>query len=70
MMHGSISTELLMCGGGAHSILLLPLVARHRDNICMNMAYVCFHVCCGDCVGVCGKVCCVVAIVENSVLAL
>ena len=25
---GSISSELLMCGGGVHSILLLPLVAR------------------------------------------
>ena len=25
---GSISWELLMCGGGVHSILLLPLVAR------------------------------------------
>ena len=25
---GSISSELIMCGGGARSILLLPLVAR------------------------------------------
>ena len=25
---GSISSELIMCGGGVHSILLLPLVAR------------------------------------------
>ena len=25
---GSISSELLVCGGGVHSILLLPLVAR------------------------------------------
>ena len=25
---GSISSELFMCGGGVHSILLLPLVAR------------------------------------------
>ena len=25
---GSISSELLMCGGGVYSILLLPLVAR------------------------------------------
>ena len=25
---GSISSELLMCGGGVRSILLLPLVAR------------------------------------------
>ena len=34
---GSISSELLMCGGGVCSILLLPLVAR-----CMYMAHVCF----------------------------
>ena len=25
---GSISSEIIMCGGGARSILLLPLVAR------------------------------------------
>ena len=25
---GNISSELLMCGGGVRSILLLPLVAR------------------------------------------
>ena len=28
---GSISSELLMCGGGVRSILLLPLVARCID---------------------------------------
>ena len=28
MRRGSISTEMLMCGGGVRSILLLPLVAR------------------------------------------
>ena len=27
-----------MRGGGVHSILLLPLVARCRDNRCMYMA--------------------------------
>ena len=32
----SISSELLMCGGGVHSILLLPLVAR-----CIEPIYVC-----------------------------
>ena len=37
---GSISSELLVCGGGVRSILLLPLV--HRDNRCMYMAHVCF----------------------------
>ena len=59
---GSISSELLMCGGGVCSILLLPLVAR-----CMYMAHVCFYVCCSDCVGVCGNVCCVAAVVKYSV---
>ena len=30
---GSISSELLMCGGGERSILLLPLVARCLETI-------------------------------------
>ena len=30
---GSISSELLMCGDGVRSILLLPLVARCIDTI-------------------------------------
>ena len=30
---GSISSELLMCGGGVRSILLLPLVARCIETI-------------------------------------
>ena len=30
---GSISSELLMCGGGVCSILLLPLVARCIETI-------------------------------------
>ena len=33
VMHGSISLELLMCGGGVRSILLLPLVARCLETI-------------------------------------
>ena len=57
---GSLSSELLMCGGGVHSILILPLVAR-----CMYMAHVCFYVCCSDCVGVCGNVCCVAVVVKK-----
>ena len=34
---GSISSELLMCGGGVCSILLLPLVARCLEtmDLCM-----------------------------------
>ena len=30
---GSFSSELLMCGGGVRSILLLPLVARCLETI-------------------------------------
>ena len=33
VMRGSISSELLMCGGGVCSILLLPLVARCLETI-------------------------------------
>ena len=33
MRRGSISSELIMCGGGVRSILLLPLVARCLDTI-------------------------------------
>ena len=33
---GSISSELLSCGGAVRSILLLPLVAR-----CLETIYVC-----------------------------
>ena len=33
MRQGSISLELLMCGGGVRSILLLPLVARYIETI-------------------------------------
>ena len=32
-MLGSISSELLMCGGGVRSILLFPLVARSLETI-------------------------------------
>ena len=33
---GSLSSELLMCGGGVRSILLLPLAAR-----CLETIYIC-----------------------------
>ena len=33
MRRGSISSELLMCGGGVRSILLLLLVARCLETI-------------------------------------
>ena len=53
---GSISSELLMCGGGVRSILLLLLVARCLETIdvCIWRMHVCIYVCCSDCVGVCG----------------
>ena len=51
---GSLSSELLMCGGGVRSILLLPLVARCLETIdgececfIMQMLYVC--VLCASC---------------------
>ena len=36
MRWGSISSELLMCGGGVRSILLFPFVTR-----CIETIYVC-----------------------------
>ena len=41
---GSISSELLLCGVGLRSILLLP-----RHNRYMYRAHVCFCVCYSDC---------------------
>ena len=37
----SISSELLMCGGGVHSILLLPLVARSLETIDVFILLIC-----------------------------
>ena len=39
---GNISSELLMCGGGVRSILLLPLVARCLEimNVCIWSMFV------------------------------
>ena len=33
VMRGSISSELIMCGGGVRSIVCLPLVARCLETI-------------------------------------
>ena len=33
MRRGSVSSELIMCGRGVHSILLFPLVARCLETI-------------------------------------
>ena len=62
---GSISSELLMCGGDVRSILLLPLVARCLETIdvCIWRMFVFMSVV----VGVCGNVCCVAAVVKDSV---
>ena len=61
---GSISSELLMCGEGVCSILLLPLVARCLETIdvCIWHMFVFMSVV----VTVWGYVCCVVAVVKNS----
>ena len=68
VIRGSLSPELIMCGGGVRSILLLSLVARRLETIdvCIWRMFV-FYVCRSDCVGVCGNVCCVAAVVQNSV---
>ena len=67
MRRGSISSELLVCGGGVRSILLLPLVARYLETIdvCIWRMFVFMPVVVtvwGDC----GNVCCVAAVVKNS----
>ena len=53
MRREGISSELLMCGGGVCSILLLPLVARCLDTIDVCI-WCMFYVCCDDCVEVYG----------------
>ena len=65
---GSLSSELLVCGGGVRSILLLSLVARCLETIdvCIWRMFIFMSVCCSDCVGVCGNVCCVAAVVKDS----
>ena len=64
---GSLSSELLMCGGGVRSILLLPLVARCLETIdvCIWGIFVFMSVVV-TVWGVCGNVCCVAAVVKNS----
>ena len=71
---GSISSELLMCGGSVHIILLLPPVPRCLETTDVYIyglfaiyLHVCIYVCCSDCDGVCVNVCCVARIVKDSV---
>ena len=68
---GSISSKLIMRGGGVRSIFLLSRVARCLETIdvCIWHVFV-FYVCCSDCVGLCGNICCVAAVVKNSVFFL
>ena len=40
MRQGSISSELIMCGGGVRSILLLPLVGRCLEAIDVCIWYI------------------------------
>ena len=46
LRQGSLSSALLMCGRGVHSILLLPLVARCLETIdvCIWRMLVCMSV--------------------------
>ena len=64
---GSISPELLMCGGGVRSILLLPLLARCLETIdvCIWGMFAFMSVVV-TVWGVCGNVCCVAAVVKDS----
>ena len=68
---GSISSELVMCGGGVRSILLLSLVAICLETIdvCIWRMFV-FYVFCSDWVWVCGNVCCVEPLLKIVFLAL
>ena len=71
VMQGIIFSELLMCGGGVRSILILPLVARclETKDVCICRIFVFMSVVVTvNGVGICGNVCCVAAVVENSVL--
>ena len=61
----TIFLELLMCGGGVRSMLLLSLVARYLKTIDVCIWHMFVFVCCSDCVGVCGNGCCVAAVVKR-----
>ena len=58
---GRISSELIMCGGCVHSILLSTLVARCLETIdvCIRRMFVFMSV-----VTVCGNVYCVVGVLS------
>ena len=64
---GSISSGLLICGGGVHSILLLPLVAIFLETIdvCIWCIFVFISIIVTMWVSV-GMCCCVAPIVKDS----
>ena len=64
---GSISSDLLMCGGGVCSILLLPFVARCLELIDVCIRCMLVYICFSDIVGVSGNVCCVAAVVKDNI---
>ena len=63
---GSISSDLLMCGGGVRSILLLPFVARCLDTIYLCIWRMLVFMSIVVTVWGSGNICCVAAVVENS----
>ena len=67
MRRESLSSELLVCGGGVHSILLLPLVAICLETIDVCIWHMFVFMSVVVTVWVSGNVCCVAAIVKNSV---
>ena len=71
VMRGSISSVLLMCGGGVCSILLLPLVARCLDtvNVWRMLVFMSVVVTVWGSVRM-ENVCCVVAVVKKGVFSL
>ena len=71
MKRGSNYTELLMCGEGVRSILLLPLVARCLETIdvCIRRIFVLMYVVV-IVWGVCWNVCCVAAVVKECLFSL
>ena len=64
---GSISSVLIMCGGGVRSIFLFRLVARCLETIDVCIWRMFVYVCCIYYVGVCVNVCCEAAVVKDSV---
>ena len=64
---GSISSELLICGGGVCSILLLSLVARCLETIDVCIWHMFVFMSVVVTVRVCGNICCLAAIVKDSV---